>query len=140
MTYTRTNRPRTAFSAVEAGDFRQADRTILARTKTAPTASEAGLANGVGIRTTSATSDAERRVAERMAQIASHSPSRAGLFQSVYYGRRSKALAVKAKCLDCSCWQVERIKDCSSLTCPLWRVRPYQDARSCKMQAPSKRF
>ena len=137
MTKTRTNGPRTAFSPVEAGDSRQADRTILARTKTAPTASEAGLANGVEFRTAD---DAARRVAERMAQIASHSPSRAGLFRSVYYGRSSKALAVKAKCLDCCCWQVERIKDCSSVTCPLWRVRPYQDARSCKMQAPSKRF
>ncbi len=135
-TKNRLKGPRTGLASVEAGDSRLADRT----TKTAPTASEAGLANGVEIRTASATVDAERRVAERMAQIASHSPSRAGLFQSVYYGRRSKALAVKAKCLDCSCWQVERIKDCSSVICPLWRVRPYQDGRSCKMRTRGRRF
>lgn len=132
--------PRTAISAVEAGDCRQADRTILARTQTAPTGSGTGEAGGAELRTPAAASNADRRVADRMAQITAHSPSRAALFRSVYFGKPSKALAVKAKCLDCSGWQVAEIRDCTNVTCPLWRVRPYQDGRSRKMQAPGKRF
>ena len=72
--------------------------------------------------------DRSARVAERLADITRHSPTRAGLFHKVYYQRPSKALAVKAKCLDCTCWQPLEIQKCQIVTCPLWRVRPYQKA------------
>lgn len=51
MTKNLANGPRTAFSAVEAGDSCRSDRTILARIETAPTSSEAGKAGGVESRT-----------------------------------------------------------------------------------------
>ena len=38
----------------------------------------------------------------------------------------SKAFAGKAKCLDCCGWQREEVALCTTLTCPLWKVRPYQ--------------
>lgn len=38
----------------------------------------------------------------------------------------SKANAVKAKCLDCTCDQRDEIKNCKAYSCPLWKVRPYQ--------------
>jgi hypothetical protein len=84
--------------------------------------------------------DTERRVAERLKDIAARSPSRAVLFRSVYTGKPSKALAVKAKCLDCCCWQSEEIKQCQSVTCPLWRVRPYQNGPPRQTQGRGKRF
>ena len=39
----------------------------------------------------------------------------------------SKATSIKAKCLDCCCWQKNEIKLCSVEQCPLWKYRPYQD-------------
>jgi hypothetical protein len=84
--------------------------------------------------------DPETRIKERLAQIASRNPSRAALFQAVHYGNPSKALAVKAKCLDCCCWDTVEIKNCQAVTCPLWRVRPYQEGSPCQTQASGKRF
>lgn len=34
---------------------------------------------------------------------------------------------VKAKCLDCSNFQREEVKNCPINTCPLWDIRPYRD-------------
>jgi hypothetical protein len=48
-------------------------------------------------------------------------------YKKAYEG--SKANAVKAKCLDCTCDQREEIRDCEAFTCPLWEVRPYQVKR-----------
>ena len=39
----------------------------------------------------------------------------------------SKATSIKAKCLDCCCWQKNEIKLCPVEQCPLWKYRPYQD-------------
>lgn len=38
----------------------------------------------------------------------------------------SKANALKAKCLECSCNQREEIRSCTVVRCPLWEVRPYR--------------
>ena len=40
----------------------------------------------------------------------------------------SKTIKIKAKCLDCCCWQIKEITMCSVSHCPLWSVRPYQNA------------
>ena len=45
-------------------------------------------------------------------------------FTAAYEGN-SRAKAVKAKCLDCSLFQREEIKNCTVFGCPLWRYRPY---------------
>ena len=37
---------------------------------------------------------------------------------------KSKAAGVKAKCLDCCCWDRTQVRDCSSITCPLHPYRP----------------
>jgi hypothetical protein len=34
--------------------------------------------------------------------------------------------AIKAKCLDCSCFDREEVRDCRVSVCPLWPWRPYQ--------------
>lgn len=45
-------------------------------------------------------------------------------YKKAYAG--SKAAAVKAKCLDCTGDQRLEVKNCDSVTCPLWSVRPFQ--------------
>jgi hypothetical protein len=41
----------------------------------------------------------------------------------------SKAKAVKAKCLECSCNQREEIRNCPIIKCPLWEVRPFRESK-----------
>jgi hypothetical protein len=40
-----------------------------------------------------------------------------------------KAASIKAKCLECMGYEdgPNRVRACSTVTCPLWRVRPYQE-------------
>lgn len=35
--------------------------------------------------------------------------------------------SINAKCFDCSCNQIEEIRNCTVQSCPLWFVRPYQE-------------
>jgi hypothetical protein len=48
-----------------------------------------------------------------------------GVFERALNGK-SKAAAIKAKCLDCCCFNKEEIGGCRIKTCPLWSYRPYQ--------------
>lgn len=41
----------------------------------------------------------------------------------------SLRLAVNAKCWDCCVGQKKEVKICPSKDCPLWAVRPYQNAK-----------
>lgn len=71
-----------------------------------------------------------RKIKERLEQIRGHSPKLYPLFLRVYAERRSKAAAIKAKCLDCCCYQRKEVALCTVVACPLWHFRPYQkDAR-----------
>jgi hypothetical protein len=37
--------------------------------------------------------------------------------------RTTKAEAIKLKCLDCCCYQLNEVRLCPSVDCPLWRYR-----------------
>lgn len=41
-------------------------------------------------------------------------------------GELTSKPVIKIKCLECSCWQREEIKNCTVKSCPLWQVRPYK--------------
>ncbi len=41
----------------------------------------------------------------------------------------SRVCAVKAKCLDCTCWQPKEITLCPATNCPLYPYRPYKPKR-----------
>lgn len=41
---------------------------------------------------------------------------------------KSKAAAIKARCLDCCCWQKIQIPICGVQDCPLYPYRPYQNS------------
>lgn len=47
------------------------------------------------------------------------------IFYDSYQGK-SKARALKAKCLDCCAFDKIEVKNCIVKTCPLWFFRPYQ--------------
>lgn len=48
-------------------------------------------------------------------------------FERLWAGSKSKALALKCKCLDCCCYQRLEVAKCGAQHCPLWRLRPYQN-------------
>ena len=48
-----------------------------------------------------------------------------GTFASAW-GGKSRADAIKAKCIDCCCWQRDEITNCPVEVCPLWKYRPYR--------------
>lgn len=35
--------------------------------------------------------------------------------------------AIALKCLDCACWQITEIRDCTCVACPLFPHRPYKN-------------
>ncbi|QEZ44721.1 hypothetical protein [Cupriavidus oxalaticus] len=49
-----------------------------------------------------------------------------GIVERAYTGR-SKAVALKAFCLQCSNYQRNEVADCRVYRCALWLVRPYQE-------------
>lgn len=51
--------------------------------------------------------------------------SQQGIFQRAYEGKSKKAI-INAKCLDCCCFNREEVANCTVISCPLWKVRPYQ--------------
>jgi hypothetical protein len=65
-------------------------------------------------------------IKKRLAEIQKHTEKLYPLFFRVYAGQSGLTEAVKAKCLDCSCWQIAEITDCRVFTCPLWAHRPYK--------------
>lgn len=62
---------------------------------------------------------------QRLLQIQRATPSYVGITKKAFSGS-SKAAGIKAKCLDCSCWQRLEIANCLVLACPLYPYRPYQ--------------
>ena len=50
----------------------------------------------------------------------------------------SLAAAVQLKCLDCSSWARQEVRDCTVTDCPLYPVRPYQTLTSGNPNDPGK--
>jgi len=69
------------------------------------------------------TEERQQQVAERRAQM-----PRA--YRATYdraIGGKSLRAAINSFCLECVCWQIQEIRDCTDLACPLYAVRPYQE-------------
>jgi len=45
---------------------------------------------------------------------------------------KSRAAAIKARCLDCCCWQRVEVANCPVETCSLWLYRPYRSSENLK--------
>ena len=48
-----------------------------------------------------------------------------GLYKKAMSGK-SRTAAVKAKCLECCCWEMGETKDCKVPACPLYPYNHYQ--------------
>ena len=62
-----------------------------------------------------------------------------GAYKKVYdkaMNSKSKAAAIKAKCLDCMGWLSNEVKNCPITYCPLYPHRPYKTAHRIKSDAP----
>jgi len=58
-------------------------------------------------------------------RVSAYLPSALKIFYVAYSGK-SKAAAIKAKCLECCNLDKTAVSNCTITGCPLWRVRPYQ--------------
>lgn len=61
-------------------------------------------------------------------EVAEDHPSKLNVFRKAYSGFSLRA-AITAKCLECTSCDVNAIRNCSSSSCPLLNVRPYQELR-----------
>jgi len=41
---------------------------------------------------------------------------------------KSLRAAINSFCLECVCWQIPEIRDCTDIACPLHAVRPYRES------------
>jgi len=64
----------------------------------------------------------EEQIAERRGQMPR---SYRAAYDKAVKGKSLRA-AINSFCLECVCWQIEEIRNCTDLACPLYAVRPYQ--------------
>jgi len=65
---------------------------------------------------------------EMLQQVAEDFPSKLNHFKKAYGG--SLRSAINAKCLECVWGETKAIRECKATACPLYALRPYQEARS----------
>lgn len=68
----------------------------------------------------------EEQIAERRAQMPR---SYRATYDKAVKGKSLRA-AINSFCLECVCWQIEEIRNCTDLACPLYAVRPYQSSQN----------
>ena len=66
--------------------------------------------------------------AQVLKRVSEYLPSAKLTFQKAFSGK-SKALAIKAKCIECSNLQKQEVALCQVLGCPLYPYRPYRGAK-----------
>ena len=64
----------------------------------------------------------QQRIAERKAQMPR---AYKATYDKAVKGKSLRA-AINAQCLECVCWQIDEVRNCTDLGCPLYTVRPYQ--------------
>ena len=60
-----------------------------------------------------------------------------GIVERAFEGK-SRAIAVKAKCLACCNWQRDEVAQCRVETCPLWQFRPFRPLQKASKSRISK--
>ena len=66
--------------------------------------------------------DRQAKIAERRAQMPR---SCRATYDKAVRGKGLRA-AINAFCMECVCWQIDEVRNCTDLACPLYAVRPYQ--------------
>jgi len=63
--------------------------------------------------------------AETLKRVSNYTPSARNAFLKAFSGK-SRAMALKAKCIECCCYQKNEVAACQVPGCPLYRYRPYR--------------
>jgi hypothetical protein len=66
------------------------------------------------------------RESKQTAYMATVPASKKLIVKKAFQGALSPRKAIKAKCYDCTNFQIEEIRECRSFICALWKYRPYQ--------------
>lgn len=56
-------------------------------------------------------------------------PSRQDRLKRLWQGKGGRKLAIQFQCLDCTGEDIEAVRTCGDLCCPLWHFRPFQTAK-----------
>src|SRR5262245_50952604 len=68
-------------------------------------------------------------------------PSARGIVERAFVGKASPRAAIKAKCLDCCCYDRGEVVACTVVLCPLHSYRPFQkSARKAPKSARADEF
>ena len=67
--------------------------------------------------------------ADRAEYLAGVPMSARGIVQRAFARTASPRAAIKAKCLDCCCFDRDEVANCNVILCPLHPYRPFQNAR-----------
>lgn len=71
--------------------------------------------------------DVTEKRAEKIAKHRAEMPKiYRGIYDKAILGKSLRA-AVNSFCAECTMWQREEVRLCTSLACPLWPYRPYQE-------------
>lgn len=57
------------------------------------------------------------------AELAAVWPPTADAAREAGHEQMSPLRAIRAKCLDCSCYQISEVRLCQAINCPLWPFR-----------------
>ena len=72
--------------------------------------------------------DRQEQIAERRNQMPR---SYRACYDKAVSGKSLRA-SINSFCLECVCWQIEEIRKCTDLACPLFAVRPYQISQNSR--------
>jgi hypothetical protein len=78
-------------------------------------------------------------------QLAAIWPPTSAVLREAGHAPMSPLKAIRAKCLDCSCYQVGEVRFCEAVNCPLWPFRagrhPWwgEGEKTCQTLAVSER-
>ncbi len=68
-------------------------------------------------------------------ELAAVWPPSAAACAAAGHERMRPLAAIRAKCLDCTCYQIQEVKLCEALNCPLW---PFRAGHHPYKKSPSK--
>ena len=100
--------------------------TLQKQEAAAPTAAPKTNRNNKDYQNSGNQSSRKAKIAKRRAQIPR---AYRAVYDKATKGQSLRA-AINSQCLECVCWQIEEIRNCTDLACPLYAVRPYQSLQN----------
>jgi hypothetical protein len=74
---------------------------------------------------------------ETRTQLAAVWPPTSAIAREAGHKQQSPLRAIRAKCLDCSCYQISEVRLCEAVKCPLWPFRAGRQPWHALAQKPA---